>query len=127
MEKVQETLLDILQRLSAFITQGEDVLNENIWALIDLIIHRPELTTNYLYLVESPHQKTEIGIKYYRFVFGLLGKIINCTAVGITYHELKCIQKFIGYVYFRCKWIQNLVVNTLSRKDDPEFTSEKLM
>lgn len=50
-----------------------------------------------------------------------------CTTMGLTYHELKCIQKFISYAYFRCKWVQNLVINALKSSDDPEFSVEKLM
>ena len=30
-------------------------------------------------------------------------------------------------MYFRCHWIQDLVINALKRQDDPEFTAEKLM
>lgn len=112
-------MLNILNSLSQLITEGEDLTNESIWLLIDKIIHRPELSTNYLYLIESPSQKTEIGLKFYGFLFAMLSKIILCTTMGLTYHELKCIQKFIGYVYFRCKWVQNLVVQTLKGKNDP--------
>lgn len=119
--------MDILQGLSFLITQGESVTNESIWVLINQIIHRPELSTGYLYSIENPSHKTEIGLKYYSFIFEMLGKIIICTTVGLSYPELKCIQKFIGYVYFRCKWIRDLVINALENKDDPELTSEKLM
>lgn len=53
----------------------------------------------------------------------MLSKIIICTTVGLTYNELKCIQKFIGYVYFRCKWVQDLAIKALQRKNDPDFSS----
>ncbi len=49
----------------------------------------------------------------------MLSKIILCTTMGLTYHELKCIQKFIGYAYFRCKWLQEKVVKAIQLKDDP--------
>lgn len=101
--------------------------NESIWLLIDKIIHRAELSASYFYLIKNTNDKIEIGLKYYGFIFAMLSKIILCTTMGLTYHELKCIQKFIGYVYFRCKWIQNLVVSALRKKDDPEFTQEKLI
>ena len=119
--------MNILNSLIQLITEGEDVTNESIWLLVDRIIHRPELSASYFYLIKTPDHKTEIGLKYYGFIFAMLSKIILCTTMGLTYHELKCIQKFIGYVYFRCNWIQNLVVNALKRKDDPEFTKEKLI
>lgn len=98
------------------LTYGEDVTNESIWQLIDKIIHRPELSINYFYLIKSPQEKMEIGLKFYGFIYAILQKIIVSTTMGITYHELQCIQKFIGYVYFRCKWIQNLVVNAIKKK-----------
>lgn len=118
-QNVQHSLLNILNCASQLITEGEDVTNQSIWLLIDKIIHRPELTARYFYVIRTPSQKTEIGLKFYKFIFGMLSKIIMCTTMGLTYHELKCIQKFIGYAYFRCKWVQNLVINALKRSDDP--------
>lgn len=49
----------------------------------------------------------------------MLSKIILCTTMGLTYHELKCIQKFIGYVFFRCKWIRDQVIKAIHNNDDP--------
>jgi hypothetical protein len=111
--------LNILNSLSQLIKFGEDLTNESIWLLIDKIIHRIELSTNYLLLAECLVQKAEIGLKFYTFIFAMLSKIILCTTMGLTYHELKYIQKFIGYVYFRCKWVQNLVVTALKEDNDP--------
>lgn len=47
--------------------------------------------------------------------------------MGLTYHELKCIQKFVAYVFFRYEWVRQTVVRSLSRSDDPILTPEKLM
>lgn len=51
--EMQLTLVDLLTSLGALITEGEDVTNEKIWDLIDIIIHRPELSPKCLYLIEK--------------------------------------------------------------------------
>jgi len=54
---VQVCFLNILNNLCDLITQGEDVTNESIWMLIDKIIHRPELSMNYLHLIKDQNNK----------------------------------------------------------------------
>lgn len=40
---------------------------------------------------------------------------------------MKCIQKFVAYGFFRYKWIRDVVVNAISKPDDPVLSAEKLM
>lgn len=61
---MQLALVNILNSLSRLITEGEDITNETIWTLIHKIIHRPELTTRYLSLMEKP-TKLEVGLKHF--------------------------------------------------------------
>ena len=52
----------------------------------------------------------------------VIQKIIKYTEIGITYHELECIQKFISYAFFRYEWLRNVVVKAISHPDDPILT-----
>lgn len=42
-----------------------------------------------------------------------------CTSIGFEYRELRCIQKFIAYAYFRFEWVQTIITKALKRTDDP--------
>lgn len=56
----------------------------------------------------------------------MLSKIIQSTKNGITFQELICIQKFISFAYFRFPWCQLIVIDALSKKDDPAISEDKL-
>ena len=83
--EVQTAFVELLIALSRLITEGEDVTNEEIWEIIDIIIHRVELSPKYLYLIEKKDIKEEIGIKYYKFICNVLSKVILCTTVGLEF------------------------------------------
>lgn len=53
MISIQISFVDLLEILGGLITEGEDITNEKIWEIIDIVIHRPELSSKCLYLIES--------------------------------------------------------------------------
>lgn len=99
--------------------QGEDIINEHIWAVIDAVIHREELTIRFINYHPDINDKKAIGSKFYSFIMHLLEKVIKSTTIGITFHELKCIQKFIAFTYFRFPWLQKVLTRALKKKNDP--------
>ena len=116
------TLVKLLNVLSSFFCEGDDILNERLWRIINYIVHKPELSTRYLTLHQNENTKKSVYLEYYKFIIAVLSKIIIGTGTGITYHELQCIQKFIAFSYFRFPWIQQKIVESLRRHIDPVIT-----
>lgn len=54
-------------------------------------------------------------------------KIVQSTEIGVTFHELQCIQKFVAYAYFRIPWVQENVLKNFQREGDPSINSDKLI
>ncbi len=102
-------------------------MNEKLWRVINTIIHRPELSIRYIYFHSDDKDLNEIGTRIYCFICRILEKIVSSTTIGVTYHELKCIQKFIAYAFMRLPWIQNHIVKNLSVEGDPLINSDKLI
>lgn len=50
---IQMAFVGLLGILGSLITEGEDIINEKIWEIIDIIIHRPELTSKCLHLIDN--------------------------------------------------------------------------
>ncbi len=102
-------------------------MNERLWRTINYIVHKPELSTRYLTLHQNENTKKALYLRYYKFIISVLSKVIVCTGIGITFHELQCIQKFIAFAYFRFPWIQQKIIEALRRHTDPLITEEKLI
>jgi hypothetical protein len=79
-----------------------------------------------VYAIQNYKVKKKLGGKLYGFICSILSKIVQSTAIGFTYHELQCIQKFVAYAYFRFPWLQKKLIRAIKRQGDPVINQEKL-
>ena len=70
------TLVKLLNVLSSFLCEGDDILNERLWRIINYIVHKPELSTRYLTLHQNENTKKSVYLEYYKFIIAVLSKII---------------------------------------------------
>ena len=53
-------------------------------------------------------------------------KVIKFIANGISFKEVRPLQKFVAFAYFRYSWVQEQIVTALSKKSDPVLSEEKI-
>lgn len=119
-------MIDLLEEISNLIEEGEYLINENIWKIFNVIIHRAELSIRYLHAIDNLKDKKKIGIKFYKFLCSTLIIIVRSTGIGLEINELKYSQKFIAYSYFRFPWLQNHFIRQISKSTDPSLSIERL-
>lgn len=55
-----------------------------------------------------------------------LMKTIKFISNGISFKEVKPLQKFVAFAYFRFNWVQDQIINALSKKTDPVISQDKI-
>lgn len=53
-------------------------------------------------------------------------KTIKFISNGISFKEVKPLQKFVAFAYFRFNWVQDQIINALSKKTDPVISQDKI-
>ena len=56
----------------------------------------------------------------------MIVKIIGFISSGISFKEVEPLQRFIAFCFFRLTWVQNQIIQALSKESDPVISEDKL-
>lgn len=84
------------------------------------------LSLRFINSTKKPEDKMVISLNYYEFIMLALRRVIRIANNGITFQELKCLQRFVAFAYFRLPWVQDVIIYSFGKASDPVLNSQKL-
>ena len=94
---------------------------------MNLVLHKKVMGLRYFGIIEDRQSQEKYALKYYTFLINTLSKIIRFIMNGISFKEVTPFQKFVSFAYFRLGWVQDQIVQALTKETDPKISEEKII
>ncbi|CAD8159681.1 unnamed protein product [Paramecium pentaurelia] len=126
----QKLLIEIAQKLLESADQQEEIIREEYYILIKLILNRGELSLNQVGFSEETEKtsekllkfKTEIGLNYQSFLYKCLGIVLQkLKQKSLAENERGFVEHFFASAYFKIPEFRTKIIESVQRTDDPQI------
>jgi len=77
------------------------------------------MNLRYFGIIHEHEYQLKYALKYYKLIVNVLIKVVRFICNGISFKEVRPLQKFVAFAYFRFNWVQDQIIYALSKKSDP--------